>query len=303
MSIKGIVFDIQRYSIHDGPGIRTNIFLKGCPLRCQWCHNPEGLSSKKEISYLEKKCVNCGACVAACPMDCHNITLEGIHVFNRAACIACGECTQACMFLALEQIGREMTAQEVIDEALADQEFFSSSSGGITLSGGEPLYQPEFAAEILRIAKEKNVTTCLETSGFASESTIKKIIPFVDLFLFDIKETSSQRHIEFTGVPNEPILNNLRFISQSGGKIVLRCPIIPQVNDRIEHAVAIADLANELKGVIRIELEPYHPLGLKKRERFGIAAEYTRDTFLKKDELEPFRTKMQNITAVPIEIK
>lgn len=164
MTVAGIVFDIQRYSIHDGPGIRTNVFLKGCPLRCQWCHNPEGFNRLPEISFLTAKCVSCGCCVDTCSRGCHQLTERG-HEYDRTNCTRCGRCVEACNFCALEVVGREMTAEEVVAEAERDRTFFETSGGGITLSGGDPLFQPAFAEAILRLAKERGLSTCLETSG------------------------------------------------------------------------------------------------------------------------------------------
>ncbi|MBR2742447.1 MAG: glycyl-radical enzyme activating protein [Clostridia bacterium] len=302
MNETGVIFDIQRFSIHDGPGIRTNIFLKGCPLECMWCHNPEGLSPKPEISFLEKKCAMCGRCAAVCPKGCHRADENG-HTFDRGACIACGKCAEACFFGALELVGRRMNASEVLDEAMKDETFFKTSGGGVTLSGGEPMFQPSFSKAILAEAKRRGLSTCMETSGYASQESFRALIDYVDLFLFDIKETSRERHIEFTGVDNTPILANLRLLSECGKQIVLRCPLIPGKNDRTEHAETIAALAETHSGVIRIEIEPYHPLGVSKRLRFGKASKYDRDKFMDKADAEAFARIVRANTAAPVEVK
>lgn len=302
MQSKGIVFDIQRCSIHDGPGIRTNIFLKGCPLRCRWCHNPEGLSHAIEISYLEKKCVLCGNCVSVCEKGCHKIDKTG-HIFDRTECTSCGKCADSCFFLALEAVGREMTPETVIKEALKDSAFFQASKGGITLSGGEPMFQPDFAKEILSLAKSNGLSSCMETSGFCSKQSLISVINFTDLFLFDIKETDRARHIAYTGVDNTPILENLKLLSDAGKNIVLRCPLIPNINDREEHAKEIANLSRTHNGVVKIEVEPYHPLGISKSARFGKTPLYHRETFMKKSDAEAFADIIKKHTDVPVEVK
>ena len=265
---KSLVFNIQKFSINDGPGIRTTVFLKGCMLDCLWCHNPESKSPKPQLMLHEKLCIGCGECRKACPLGLHSIGENGEHLINREKCIACGKCAEACVG-ALEIVGKEMSVKEILKEVLKDKAFYKNSGGGMTVSGGEPLMKPEFTLSLLKAAKEEGLHNCMETSGFARWEDIEVLIPYVDLFLWDVKETDSVRHKEYTGVPNERILENLRRLNKAGAGIVLRCPIIPGYNDRKEHLEAIAALAEELENVQRVDVEPYHPLGKSKSEDLG----------------------------------
>ncbi len=263
----GKVFDVQRFSIHDGPGIRTTVFFKGCPARCLWCHNPESQSASKCISLYADKCRGCGACAAVC--ENHKMT-DGIHVFNRDACSACGKCVSECAFGALESFGYDISAEELIREVKRDATFYKNSGGGLTVSGGEPLAQPSFLFELLSLAKAEGLHTCIETCGYAPSSVIEKIAPLTDIFLFDIKESDSEKHLALTGVPLSPILENLRLLNRLGAKTVLRCPIIPSVNLSDEHLSAIADLACELESVEEVNVMAYHTLGNGKYSALGM---------------------------------
>lgn len=264
--MKGTIFNIQKFCVNDGPGIRTTVFLKGCPLKCAWCHNPESQSSEPEIMFYKDKCVNCERCAAVCKNGCH-IFIGGTHIFEREKCVKCFECTKTgCE--ALEKAGREISADEVLDEVLKDKIFYDNSGGGITLSGGEPLYQFEFSLEILKKVKENGLHTAVETCGFAADR-IKEISKYVDLFLFDYKETNDELHKKFTGVGNDVILKNLSLLNDMGKSIILRCPIIPGCNDRKEHFKGICAAANEFEHILHIELEPYHPLGESKYVSLG----------------------------------
>lgn len=266
---RGIIFDIQKFSIHDGPGIRTTVFLKGCPLNCLWCHNPESKNARPEISFIPEKCVGCGHCVAACANACHRF-VDGCHVYDRAACRHCGQCAAECYARSLEVIGREMAIEEVMAEVLKDVPFYETSGGGMTVSGGEPMAQFRFTRQLLRQAKVKGLHNCLETSGFAPSRQYEELLPLVDLFLYDCKETDPNRHLEFTGVPLEPIASNLLRLDAAGAKIILRCPIIPGLNARDDHLRAIAELANKLANLQEVHILPYHPLGKSKSVRIGV---------------------------------
>ncbi len=265
----GMVFDIQKFSVHDGPGIRTTIFMKGCPLRCLWCHNPESWHAKPELLFDLGKCTSCGRCIPACPNGCHKIE-NGKHIFDRSTCTTCGICAKACFSEALELCGEVRSAEDVIAEVMKDKLFYDNSGGGMTLSGGEPMAQFEFTKELLKLGKENGLHICIETCGFAQKKQYEEILPFIDLFLFDIKTVDAEKHKKLTGQDNALILENLRFINDSGAKIHLRCPLVPGVNDSDAELSGIGKLADSLSNVIEVDVEPYHPLGISKAKRLGI---------------------------------
>jgi len=265
---KAVVFNIQRFSINDGPGIRTTVFLKGCMLNCIWCHNPESKSPKPQLMLQESRCIGCGTCLQACPEHLHSISSTGAHLIRREDCKACGSCAEACIG-ALEISGKEMSVDEILDQVEKDRVFYGNSGGGMTVSGGDPLYRPKFLLALVKGAKARGLHTCIETSGFGKWEDIQALLPYVDLFLWDVKECDSQRHKEYTGVPNERILENLHKLNEAGAKVILRCPIIPGFNDRSEHLTFIAELAEKLSCVQRVDVEPYHPLGKSKSESLG----------------------------------
>lgn len=251
----GKVFDIQHFSTGDGPGIRTTVFFKGCPLHCLWCHNPESQSLDTQVFYTPSKCVGCRSCEKVCPS-----TKETRHSI---------ECAQVCPTGCLELVGKDMTVQEVIDEVLKDKVFYDNSGGGITLSGGEPLYQPEFALDILTKAKQEELHTAIETSGCGKTSDYIKLIPVTDLFLWDIKVMDEKRYQELVGGTLERVLENLRTLHRAGACVRLRILFIPGIQDQPKILSATQALLKELGGV-PYDVIPYHPLGNSKREKMGL---------------------------------
>jgi pyruvate formate lyase activating enzyme len=268
--VTGRIFDIQRFSVHDGPGIRTTVFLKGCPLRCVWCHNPEGLSAEPQLSFAPEKCIGCGYCFRACPNRVHVLAPDGRHIVEWERCRACGLCTEECFAGALQMVGRDATVGEVMQEVLADRAFYEESGGGMTLSGGEPMMQVEFTEALLRRAGDEGIRRCLDTSGHCEFARFERVLSLVDLFLYDVKETDDARHREFTGVTNRMLLENLRKLHDRGASILVRLPLIPGYNDREGHFRGVARLTAQLPDLVGVELLPYHPLGSGKAERIGL---------------------------------
>lgn len=269
----GLVSDIQRFSLHDGPGIRTTVFLKGCPLNCKWCHNPETQISKPQLSFSADKCMNCFKCVEACPTGTHYIEDEQ-HKVNFSACRLSGECVTACPNDALKIIGKENSVNETLELVLRDKEYYKNSGGGLTISGGEPMNQFSFTRDLLQLAKLNGIHTVLETCGFAPKNRYLDIVHLVDLFLYDYKETDPVKHKEFTGVDSKVIIDNIKTLHDNGAKIILRCPIIPSVNDRDDHFEGIAELVYQLPNLVSVELMAYHDFGRDKAAKVGRDNEY-----------------------------
>ncbi len=284
--ITGTVFDIQRFSIHDGPGIRTTVFLQGCPLRCVWCHNPEGLDPGPLLSFQPESCIGCGYCFRVCPNRAHTL-IDGHHVLNRNVCKACGVCVEACWAGALQLVGREVDVDTVMQSVVRDKPFYESSGGGMTLSGGEPLIQTGFTRALLNAAGQEGIHCCVETCGAVPVSVFNEVMPYVDLFLFDVKDMNNRRHLENTGVPNTQILANLRYLHNRGANIRVRLPLILYFNDDSDHLDGVISLVRSLPDLCGVEIMPYHTLCLDKDRRFGRA----RDVALSKESVTSSRVQ------------
>lgn len=264
--VKGTVFNIQRFSIHDGPGIRTTVFLKGCPLHCAWCHNPEGLSVHPQVLYNRENCTGCGACIRVCPQGCHSF-VQGRHAFDRTSCVQCQQCAHACAFDALAACGQAMEVQEVVDTVSRDMDFYRTSGGGMTLSGGEPLMQPNFSHALLKAAGERGIHRAVETCGYAGEAAVRKVLSQADLILMDWKHSNARQLQRYTGAALSVIEDTAALVKAMGKPVILRCPIIPGVNDDSEHFDGIAALAKRYDNIREINIMPYHTFGSEKRSR------------------------------------
>jgi pyruvate formate lyase activating enzyme len=263
--MKGIIFNIQRYSIHDGPGIRTTVFLKGCPLACFWCQNPESQTLKPEILFERTRCTACGKCVTACPSAANTLMDQAVRI-DRTKCAGCGECVDVCPNQLRRLAGREATVDEVIEEVLRDRKFYESSGGGVTLSGGEPSTQANFSLELLRRSKKEGLRTALDTCGAASWKTMQTLLEYTDLVLYDIKCLDAAAHRKATGKPNELILENLKKIAVSR-ETWIRLPLVPGFNDYEEEVRTILAFVKRELGLTRIDLHRYNPLGEEKYAR------------------------------------
>lgn len=267
--MQGIVTNIQRFSIHDGPGIRTTVFLKGCNLRCFWCHNPEDIRPQPEIQFFPERCIGCGMCTERCENGAHAM-LNGVHVYMRDRCTACGRCTETCYAGGVVHVGKVMKVDEVMAEIRQDAAFYASSGGGVTLSGGEPLLQIDFAQALLKACRAEGMHTAIETAAHFPWRRIEAILPFVDLVMMDIKHIDSARHREVTGAPNERILDNARRLGEQPQQLIVRTPVIPGVNDSEDVIRAIASFVATLPNVVHYELLPFHPMAQSKYESFGL---------------------------------
>ncbi len=274
-STTGIVTDFKRFAVHDGDGIRTTVFLKGCPLRCVWCHNPESISPKPELAFYPEKCTGCGECMRVCPNGAHlfgagDTPGSYIHRLDRTKCAACGKCAEVCVSGALKLCGRRMNVDEVMKIVAEDRIFYETSNGGMTLSGGEPTLQPEFALALLRAAKADGISTALDTCGYTKREVYESLLPYTDIFLYDIKHITDEGHIRCTGRSNRLILENLRFLSDAGAKIEIRIPLVPGYNDDAETLDGIGRLLSSVN-ITKAKLLPYHSYARSKYLSLGIS--------------------------------
>jgi pyruvate formate lyase activating enzyme len=298
-SLTGTVLSIERCSLHDGPGIRTTVFLKGCPLRCLWCHNPESQDMRPQLALLGDRCTRCGACRNACPAGLHEVSAAD-HTIDRRTCQTCGLCVQACPAGALGVKGTTRSVEDVLAEVEKDRPYYESSSGGLTLSGGEPTAQFAFCKALLEQARQRNIHTCLETCLFAPQDRLLQLAPHVNLFLADWKESDPHKHLRFTGVDLDPIRRNLLALDHAGAATFLRCPIVPGLNDREDHLQAIAQLANQLENIRGIEVMPYHPMGASKARSIGRDYPLPDTPYADPDQAHSWRQTIASATCVDV---
>ncbi len=261
------VFSVKRFAVHDGDGIRTTVFFKGCSLKCIWCHNPESIGFKPQTAYYADKCIGCSECIAVCPHHAHR-SENGAHIFDRELCVGCGMCAAVCPANALVFYGKSVTVGELMPLLLADRAFYETSGGGVTLSGGECLMQSDFCAALLKELKKEGIHTAVDTCGFVRRESIEQVMPYTDIFLYDIKSIDRDVHIRCTGQPNDLILDNLRMIDNCGKKSEVRIPFVPGYNDG--EITKIRDFLKTLKNVTAVKVLPYHNYAGSKYDSLGL---------------------------------
>jgi pyruvate formate lyase activating enzyme len=304
-SLAGRILHLQRYSTEDGPGIRTTVFFKGCPLHCAWCHNPESRSPYPQVQWVESRCIGCDSCLSACRLGTLTRTAEGIAI-DRVECIACGDCVAACPSGALEQLGASAEVDALAAELIKDQAYYAASDGGVTLSGGEPTMQPDFAAALLQKLKAAGLNTALDTCGLCNRASLEALLPYVDLVLYDVKLLDPERHRQYTGQDNTRILENLRWLGEYIAKIGaprlwIRTPLIPGATATAENLSAVGRwLAGELgERVERWELCAFNNLCRDKYRRLGLEWAYADTPLIPQDELDEFQALARSCGLPP----
>ncbi|MHB8063226.1 MAG: glycyl-radical enzyme activating protein [Ruminiclostridium sp.] len=285
--MRGLVFNIQRFSLDDGPGIRTTIFLKGCTLRCEWCHNPESINTDQEIQFFHQNCTGCGNCINLCSQKAHKAVGRDI-LFLRNLCEKCGECVPGCYFKALKIAGEKTSVDELLVEIIKDRAFYETSGGGITLSGGEPLLQSAFVKGVLEECKKLKIHTIVDTAGNVPWSNFEDVLSSVDLFLYDIKLFDEKTHISATGASNKTIIKNLENLVKAKANIWVRVPIIPNINDNEQEIINIAEFVRKFGGISQVRLLRYHNMGEYKYKTLGIQNEYSSDKVLTDIDMNKF---------------
>lgn len=285
--ISGTISEIRRFCTHDGDGIRTTIALKGCPLRCRWCHNPETILVKPALAFAAAKCTGCGRCAGVCKNGVHD-SENGVHTLDREKCTGCGACVEICPTSALRLYGEKTTAEQAVKLALADRPFFDRSGGGVTISGGEPLFQPEFSLEIARLVKAAGTSLMLDTCGCARREVLEKFLPVTDKFLYDLKIIEGKKHRDFTGADNKIILDNLAFLVHSGASVEIRTPVIPGVNDDVRDFADAADFLKYIGYTGIVRLLPFNPYAAAKYSALGKEYSFTGVKKQTPDEMQTF---------------
>ena len=289
------IFDIKHFSVHDGPGIRTTVFFKGCPLRCLWCHNPESLSAKTQLAFSQEKCISCARCATVCEQGVHTFS-NGIHELSKEKCTFCHSCESICPVGALTVYGKEVTLDEVLQEALEDRDFYGAQ-GGVTLSGGECLLQADFCADLLCTLKAEGIHTAVDTCGYVPRESLDKVIPYTDIFLYDLKAFDEEVHERCTGRKNALILENLRYLDSLGKRIEIRIPYVPRANgDQIDK---IAEFIRALQNVSAVRVLAYHNFAISKYDALGLA-NTSPEGLPTDEEMRLVRERVRTITGLPV---